>query len=517
MKYKTRYLIALLFLWFSIFYLLVINPSISEFDYWHMASAKIIEKTGFIDMDKGKEFPFILSEGLISFYTFIISMALVSNISYDILPSVPLMSLPLIFFLIAILKNICDNKEKCYLISLVLVFIYITQSSFPRFGLFPHNVGFILFLAVILLTIYVDKNKNRHAASLLLIITMISLNFMSYKLTFYMIVFIIFMSIVNKRSFVLIALISIIFTFSFNKFLYNTFLPTMKMASDLRSSFGVEKLFSLLSNKLRNPNDPLSEYYLNTPIEIKYAYIFWLLIVIIGLILSTAYIIKKYIKREKFSVGDNIVLGLNVSSISIFSIYNILGLADVSFLIFTGIVGYIIVFQFRSKNYKRLVLVNILLLLVLNIYANIETVHYDHYIGQKDKNYFQYMNPVTKWYFRYITNDFKNHTVTDVLTRGYFMKEVVKNNISDNYHPELFSRDHISLLLKPENVLIEKNSDFKFYEIRSIVNYREEPYFSIGGWDNFNSWSNYKKIIEANKYVKNIYSSGDVDILLYQP
>lgn len=518
MRYN-KYCILLLVLVFFIFFLLVINPSISEFDYWHMTNAIITEKSGFINTKD------IDLEGLATFYILIVYFAMISNVSYDILPSLPLMSLPLIFFLIAILKNMYnEDKKKYYYVLLCLVLIYVTQSSFPRFGLFPHNVGFILFLMILLLSLCLYNRHNRQMISLLMIITVISMNYISYKLTFYIILFIISMSIISEwyyvhhrvdiqRPFAAIALIGIIFTLSFNQFVYHNFLPKITSASEVRSSWGIEKLLSL-SNFFRNPGDPLSEYYLSTPLEIKHSYIFWLILIVISLILCTAHIFKKFIKRENFLIGEKVIFGLIISSTLILIVYNALGLADVSFLVFTGIVGYTMIFQF-SRNYKRIVLVSILLLLIMNVYSNIEAVRNNFYMGQKDENYFQYINPVSAWYVKHVTNDIRRHTSTDVLTRGYFLKEIATNNISDKYNPGLLSREQVLLLLKPDNSLIEKNPDFRYYDFRFIVNYRESPFFSIGGWDSFNSWSYYKQDIKSNRYIGSIYSSGDVDIILY--
>lgn len=517
MRY-IKYCILLLVLTFFIFFLLVINPSISEFDYWHMTNAIITEKSGFVNMQD------LDLEGLNAFYMIIVYFAVVSNVSYDILPSLPLMALPLILLLIAIFKNMCnEDKKKYHYISLSLVLIYVTQSSFPRFGLFPHNVGFILFLVIVLLSLYLHNCKNRQTVSLLIIVTMISINYISYKLTFYIILFIISMSIISEyyvrrrssmqRPFAVVALIGIIFTLSFNQFVYHNFLPKITSASEVRSSWGIEKLLSL-SNFFRNPEDPLSEYYLSTPLEIKYSYLFWLVIIMISIILCTIHIFKKFLKRKNFLIGEKVIFGLIISSALILIVYNALGLADLSFLVFTGIVGYVMISQL-SRNYKRFVLIGILLLLVLNVYSNVEAVRNNFYMGQKDENYFQYINPISEWYFKHVTNDIRKHTGTDVLTRGYFLKEIAIDNISYKYNPELLSREQMLLLLKPDINLIEKNPDFIYYDFRFIINYRERPFFSIGGWDSFNSWSYYKKNIEMNRYIDSIYSSGDVDIVLY--
>jgi hypothetical protein len=454
----------------------------------------------------------------LGFYILTVILSEISNISYDVLPMLPFLLLPVILLMISILKSICNEKN----FNILLILIYLTPSINNRFGFFPHDIGFTISLTIILLTIWCLRipsfSYNKPAILFLLILSIISLNHISYKLTFFSIIFFVCLYIIEsfeiatfqsklntkKNGFGLIALIGIVYVLSYNQWIYSTFFPRIMSTPDDRVG-GFEKIFlDFFSNK----DNLLSEYFFLRPANLLYAQSVWITLILAGVTLCSLIIVSRFIKREKFSFGEKFILALEIPSILVLGIYTFLGFADMGFLILTGIFCYSAIFQKASLIYRRLILLIILIFIILNSYIVIEDVRIQYYSGQKEIDY-TYLESASKWYsdnlaFEYIYNP--RYAITDVFTSAYFSKELSRRNISSNI-PEVFSKPQLLTILKPLNNNVFSKGILKIL----IFNYRE-PTYTILSWDRFKSWSNYKYIIKTNRYINIVYSSNDIDI-----
>ena len=262
-----------------------------------------------------------------------------------------------------------------------------------------------------------------------------------------------------------------------------------------------------------NPFDPLDQYYFRSSQDTIYANMIWLLLIFISLVVLSITLIQKFVRSKKFSGGEIIVSALVITGLSILILYSYLGASDMSFIIFSSIIGLSILYDNYSKDYSKFLMVIIYLLLVLNVYTTISTyVNFND--GMRDWNYGQYINAPSKWYLKYMFNEesiIYETTTTDLFTESYFSKEIVKQNRIYS-SPALslitrFSRNHMLYILKPDTEIS------RFSNVAFIINYRLYR-ISVQNWDTFSSWSNHRKIIVNNHHLNSIYSSGDIIIYI---
>ena len=493
------------------FIIIFVYPIIDDFSYYHMAAALKAEKSNFVDV--GDSY-------YAGFYILTIVIHMLTNISYESLSPIPIMSFSLLILLILLFKYFF-KYDNTYLL---VVTIFITQSSINRYSLFPHNVGFILFLSyLVLFSFFNRKLRFRSIISILIVIIIISTNFISYKYTFLILSFNLFSYILqflenhnenkienktNKLNLDLkkITLIGFVFTFSYNMWIYKSFIPKIVHQSELSSSSGIEKLaYGFSENR-----EKISSYFFIRPPEIALSHTIWMILIIIILLLLIELFIRKMINKQEFSKEEKIILCLGISGITTFALYSSLGMAEIGIILITGFLGCGIM----PVNRKKIVLIIIILLLILNIYINIMAVETDYYGGHKDLNNFEYLKPSIKWYINYTNKS--AYIINDIFSDSYFIKETAERNISIS--SGLFTEDRILVLLEPDNSLpidkvYKKDPRIRYY---NLINYREH-YFSIYGWELFRSWINYKKSIEKNPYFETVYSSGDINILFRNP
>lgn len=498
-KIRAYLLTVILLLAFILYFILKIYPTMGEdFDYYHIAITVSVENSNHINSTTANP----------GFYLITIFLVKICNIPVDITPLLPILLIPSFIFYIIILRRLTKNK----LIYLMIPIILITKvGSMPLW--YPHSVGEILWLLVIFLVIFRGETQTKNqmiASSLILIIAIIAENYISYKLTFLMLAFIVSIEMIDRLNRLnkhtsssrrmrlqYIALIGIVFTLAFNIVIYKHFLPRMRFLSDVYSS-GIGKL--ILPFNL-DKNDPLSEYYFRTPLEIRYLNTIWLIVIFISLFICITILNHKFIKKISFSLGEKTFFALMLSSCFIFIIYIILGYPEIYYLVFSGLVGFTIIIKCR-KNIRKIVTISILILLALNFYGHAYSISNDFHFGQRDQNYFQYMEPASNWYIKYGTN---LTTATDVFTYGYIWTELAKGNMSLPKKLSEYTRGEVLYLLGNRNV-DSKDIDYLF-----IINYREQSFY-IRNWDRLDSWSNYRLIIETHPNLNTVYSSGDIVI-----
>jgi len=478
-----------------------------------MATAIRLEHSGFID-------PNYSTAG---YYILTVITSIISGISYDVIPTLPIQSISLILILIMILRNITEQKSSSSLLIMALMMVYITKfNNISLFGYSLHNLGFILFLLVISVAILRLRSeyKNEQMISLILIIAIISLNYISYKYILFTLCFLGSLQLIElffyqrfrtrnikKSNFMIVTIIGIVYVFMFNRVVYSHFIPRVRMASELKSS-GIYKL--LLKARIYDPLDPLNKYYFRTQNDILYATTIWYSLICIVLILLSINLFQKFIKKENFSIGEKVISAILASSLVIFIIYTYLGTSLIYILIIPGIIGYLILYNSHFINYKKFVTFFIFLLLALNVYITIQLYTEDFYGEMRDWNYYNYINPSFKWYAKYMFNESSNSHIfieTDVFTGGYFVKELAKENIPRFSMHSLLSRNDMLFILK-HNISASKIGDYAF-----VINYRLHSIL-VDNWELFTSWTDNRKLIITNPYIDGIYSSGDIVIYI---
>ena len=232
-----------------VFFLLVYYPIVGNiFDYWHMARAINYENAHLIfagDTNAG-------------FYVLTVIISNVAGVSYSVIPTLPLQALPVLLGIIVFIGLLSRNDPNflfaLFFLPLVFLFRFGYQDVFTWWS---HGVGFFLVLISLLL---IDRCSQQNVPEqwryhLLLILLISGINFISYKMTFYVIMLIIFYQVVIYvcghfqrkkhigRSYINTIFFGIIYVLTFNTMYYREFLPRLRMSSEVTST-SAEKLFS---------------------------------------------------------------------------------------------------------------------------------------------------------------------------------------------------------------------------------------------------------------------------------
>lgn len=495
---------------FFTYFLLVYYPVPSDrYDFWHMAFAINTEKSAHIDFTYSN----------IGYYILTIFISKITNISYDVIPTLPLLAISLILLIIIIFRRIINNQQISLLIIFLLIIVYtIRYGNQASVQWWTHGIGFILSLLIIYLIILkMNLNKYSIPIDILLIIALISLNEISYKLTFFILTFLIILQIIEwvffKRSklenrrmptFVPLIMIGVIFALTFNKIFYDTFIPRLIDSPDF---------FTLSLNKIFLPffpisSDSLNQFYFKNLVDIQYANFIWLSIIITGIVILFFNILLKSIKRKNILFGEKIISALLVSSIIILIVYLSFGVFEVSLLIFSGLLGFSVLSSVNSNKIRKSVIIIIIILILLNFYVTIRNIENEYDSGTRDNNNIQYITYSSKWYIKNVITNIPSLTIktrSDVFTSGYFVKEIAKSNVISTYQEDVFSKEDMKLLLTFNT--ISQDSYEKIY----IINYRLRQ-FSAKDWEIFDSWARWKNIIDKNQYLNSIYTSGDISL-----
>lgn len=499
---KEIKLLIMIFVVFSIFFILN-YPSVDDFIYGNMKNSFNIEQNAVIT-----------NYNIPGFDVLNTTISMLCNIPYTILPTIPFQILPLIFLLLStfLLLSKTENKLNETLVYFI-VGVYLLSAYSIAYIWNPHICAMLILLALILITIFRLKNERDYhlQTSIIFIIGIISLNFLSYKLTFIALMFFIFLQIFNaieskfsknspkNTNLKFIILMGTVFTLFFNKFIYNSFIPSVVDKSEFSSPLFFDKLFKSF---LRNPNDPLSTYYFSSPHILSYLTVIFLICVLIIFLICFIIVISKFIQKKKFSISEKIFSSMSLSTLVLFVIYAKLGLPDFGLLILTTFFGYITIFQLKKWNkLKIMVFLILILMLLVTLASDYQRINNNFYQNQRDYGSFQYLNYPSNWLNINLNPNSKIES--DVLTIGYFsLIESISGEKTD--YKRVISQGNIL------NILKNKKFNNKYF---FIIN-NKTGHFDSGGWYVFKSWSNYQNEIHNNNNLNIIYTSGDTEICL---
>src|SRR6266566_2976159 len=179
MKTSEKLGVALVVVSVFNYFLLVVYPSVSDFDYWLMRAAIDVQTQGHVSV----------LEGTAGFYVETVALSRLSGIGYDVIPTLPLQLFPLVFIGLALYKRMTSRG----VVYLPLALLYLTSIGYSTaFTWVSHDIGLLLVMCCMLLVLIrgdASQSSPRIATSIAIIILLISLNFMSYKLIFVALVF----------------------------------------------------------------------------------------------------------------------------------------------------------------------------------------------------------------------------------------------------------------------------------------------------------------------------------------
>lgn len=487
-----------------IYTLIVFNGYIDDFSPKHATAFEQICNRSHLDQKDytTKEIPGYLVLGAI--------IKLVSNISSIGFLTYPLQLLPILTIFYVFTSKISNSP----IFSCAATFLYIGAGTMGTDKIFfwPHGVGSVLYFVALfsISSIMLAPSHRKSEFILLFIICGCSLGFLSYNLFAGLILFL-FSIILNmlifqnrkinfafkKYSLFLNCLLIFITTqLGLSRFVYDSFIPMLKVSSDLDVS-AAEKFFSAYIYKISNPEIPyISELLINFLPIITVISALKYLILCISIFIFISLYIKKVYKKADISIFDLFTVSILMSELLYFFIRTYIGDIAVTSIFLPGMLCIIWLYQNTNKfqNYAKFA---ILVLLIL-------TPSYTYIIETSDLRNQQiyeneYLKASSSWYFE---NKGDNIGVSDEMSRN-----LISMFIFEKYN---YSYEIKILSLKDAGFLVQKLNS-KDYQKYYLINYQLRR-MSLQNWVIIKTWRLFKNSIDSNKHICKIYDLDSVSI-----
>lgn len=502
--FRSYSIILILILCFSV-PIVFLSGGIDDFSYQHIGLIEKYMNTGHIPATE----PLFANQnlGLSAYYAYGIVLAVVANISSDLLPNLPIAYISLIAILFALLKNYTQN---ILWVSLVILIITTYTTNINYFYFHAHGIGLVLFLCLLLLIKIMYQHYPLNGFYICTVLVICTISYLSYKSFFWTIILvtsILFLSIIyskinfnffqlNKKMLMITTTATIIALY-LNDFFYSYFLPMIKYREEFY--FTMDTFLRFFT---RTDFDVLEQYNLTYEIPgsliffivIRQIIVFFALLIIIVILFHP----RKIVERDIHFVT---VIALIVVGTVNLVFYNLLGLFDIKLLTYFIIISIIYTENRINNNVKIIINLVLYSIVVLNIICLFGAIYYEDV--QKDDRYFDYIQPSAIWYITYYEPD--TIAMTDVLTKGYYYKEIAKTSENNDLYPIHFDTNNILLLIGKQMNEKKINTD---ENIIYVVNYNLNK-FSITNWRILKSLRYVKQDIERNNLISKIYSSSD--------
>lgn len=496
--------------------LLIFNGSIDDFAPKHITVINDLSENFFIPEER-------YNIQVPGFYTLGAILKQVVNLSTNDLLFYPIQLIPFIVVFFALIYKLSNS----YIFSALITFIEFISGATGTVKIFfwVHGIGYILFYLSVILLLNVLKNSTSRRSELILtlILTGVSLAFISYNLyamllIFLLVLFTIFLicdlfsfnfyliddlpQIKQMPRFLFnISLILGMVQFGLSEFVYGSMIPTLKHSQFLELS-GIEKLF--ISYFYSRNDTGLSDFILSFPLNISLISTVKYAIILFSILFFSFYTFNQIIRKKPINQFD-LVTGAFVIMTSIYGIVRLyIGGIIITLFYTPGILCIAWLYRF-SKNYRKWAVFSLVLLLFLvPIY---EYSLFDNNLTNKDENKFTYAKNPASWYFEHANNSI---AVSDELTKNLFLV-----NLYDKTHAYSDRKiyDSIQLLLSNDVLFLMQKSEptkenpKKYY----VINYKLNA-VSLQNWIIVKSWSHSKNQLEKNPEINKIYETDSVSI-----
>jgi len=441
------------------------------------------------------------------FYIFVAELMLISGISGISISTTPILLVPYTFTFFIFVYIL--SKRKTYLATLLLLFMF-SSSRIGTYRIFmwAAGMGQITYYVILSLVLF-DRSKWQY--SLLMIISLLALPFISYNLTFHTICFLImflvigvrkssFRNIENQRILILISLPFII-EFGLMRFVYNTYIPLMRginLESNVIKSFVI--FIKYLFGQSISQGIIIKEFAISIPKEIMTISIFKYATLSFFTLLSLKTIYKQDLQKGGQNANRLFLSLLGVAFFFVVFRAAIGGLAA-TVLFFPSIVAITILCNHNRQGVKyRKLVYSALIVLVI---TNFTVISLSHQSGLVQKDDYSYIRQSANWVSRYVTSDV---FFPDQLTSSWFYFQFcyLDRNLTRGY-------------LGGDDILAIYTGDDISHGKIIIINYRTN-YNAIGGWTALKSFRYFRYKIETNPSVQGkIYSlNEDIVIIITQ-
>lgn len=499
---KKLFFIFLLFC-FS-YSLIVFNGIIDDFSPKHITAIEQISIKSHLDQNNR------MTNQVPGFYVLGAIIKLISNISSMGFLTFPLQLLPLLIVFYEFILKICKSP----VFSCILTFLSICAGTTGTDKLFfwPHGIGSIVYYTTFILIVSIMLNpfNKRSEYNLLLIICGCSLGFISYNVYITLLILMISLMLeiwfiqnkeipsafLNYKSFLGCSLIFIVTMFGLSRFVYETFIPTLKATSNIEIS-AINKFLLNYINTNPNPEiSVISELLINYPRIITIISILKYLILCISVIIFISSLIKKISKKVELSVFDLIIISYIIYSFVYFLIRAYLGGIPITVIFLPGMLCIIWLYKF-SEKYKQWTKFAIIMLLILTPSYTYFIEIYDLRNESIHEN--EYLIASSHWYFE--------HKGDSIGVSDEMSKNLISMFIYEKYHQPSGIKN---IYIKNAEFLVNK-SQFENFNQYYVVNYNLRC-MSLQNWVIIKSWRFFETSIDSNKYICKIYDLDSVSI-----
>ena len=425
----------------------------------------------------------------------------------------PIQLLPHAIILFCLALKLSRN----YILASLIVFLNLNSgfTGTPNIFFWPHGLGTLLYFVCIILLLHMlrDNSNKLPEYILLLIFTGVSIAFISYDnaarlyllLLSIGLIYLIFgitlnwdlssnQYIVFAKKLFTILLIMIVVEFGLRKFIYQVFFPFVDNIQTVIELSALDKLSISYFNSDLSLN-PLNEFIVRNPEAITI-----LSLVKYGILLFYIFIalhrIFKNLMKHHLNVDDTIIISIIIATL-LFAISRIsLGQLCIPLLYYPGIFC-ISWMHPRLKNYKKIVIISMLLLITLTLLSYVENSR-NNLLDRETYRYTDDMSYSSRWY--------SNKTVDNTI--GY--SDELSKNLFGLYMPVLPYK-HI-LRVDTERILfLTQRLNKTFPEEYFIMNFRSNA-LTVENWVTLKPWLQHKDVIGNNRNIIKIYDDSIIRI-----
>jgi len=444
------------------------------------------------------------------FYVFLGELMLICNIPYNSIPTAPIMLLPYAFVFFGFVYVF--TKRNIYL-SVLLSFFTLNNGVKGTFKIFiwPHGMGEILYFTILLLICLAFSDKIKWQYNLLITISVLTLPFLSYNITFNLfLLFIMFLFIDNRymiKSFfgstinqqiLIFAILLVIIELGLISFVYNSFIPKVIHIDILETSVeGFYKFFKYFTGQSISEEIIIKELLISVPAILTLIYVIKYIIILFITLLSLKVVYNKELHKGLYTQFTRRLFNSFLYTSILYSIARLfIGQFYITEIFYPFIAGVIILCKENGqRKVKKFLYTALLILIIINF--SVTLISHQNKLVQKDE--YSYIRLSADWTSRYIASSVN---FPDQLTYGWFLVQFAHLNSS-------FS----GLFLKNDDILALYTED----EVSSgkfiVVNYRLNMN-SVRSWTALKSFSLFRDKIETNPSVQGIIYALNEDITI---
>ncbi len=498
--------IALSALLLLLIYFGFIYPSYSDFDFWQISRLSSIERTHSINSTDSNP----------GYQAFMVVFKLILGVPFELIYQIPIVIIPTFISVLFVLYKLSDNITWASSFSFVFVLSTADVSSWVAGS---HQIVLVLFYTLIglLLIQGIGANRiDRFTLTFLLIVIVMAVNFLSYKITFVVVVMLfslVALQIISRRFHInatilhgpnIALIISIASVICLNPFFYDVFIPELLSYHDFSTSSGISKLLVFFNSGSSGQSSGLSQV---APTHISTLSLLRTIAMATFLLIYATYVIHGFIVKRKLEIANQVIISILISGVGLFVVYSLFGLAETTVILFATLLLIYFVVNRVSNYHKPLKHMALAILLVANIIAFVASIGGGAPLNNTIDDSYDGMEYASNWSFRNILAAGETSIASDVFTTGFINYQFSTHLEEQTQYVSVLSAKEIRLITSTG---AEATFGSEYYVLNAGL-----EHFSIMGWDKFQSWQQILGEHQLNEELNIIYSSKNVYILNY--